>query len=36
MDTSKNLKNQEKKSRDLIDEGKVGLDHGGDFGAYYV
>ena len=32
----KNLKNQEKKSRDLIDEGKVGLDHGGDLGAYYA
>ena len=32
----KNLKNYEKKSRDLIGEGNVGLDHGGDFGAYYA
>ena len=33
---TKNLKNQEKKPRDLIDEGKVGLNHDGDFSAYYA
>ena len=31
-----NLKNQEKKSRKLIDDGKSITDHGGDFGSYYA
>ena len=31
-----NLKKQEKKSRKLIDEGKVNTDHGGGFGFYYT
>ena len=31
-----NLKKQEEKSRDLIDQGKGDTDHGGDFGAYYA
>ena len=32
----KNLKNQKKKSRDLIEEGIVGLNHFGDYGAFYA
>ena len=31
-----NLKKQEKKSRELIDEGKGDSDHGADFGSYYA
>tara|TARA_Y100000590_G_scaffold210863_1_gene238897 strand:+ start:369 stop:1169 length:801 start_codon:yes stop_codon:yes gene_type:complete len=31
-----NLKKQEKKSRELIDQGKGNTDHGGFFGAYYA
>jgi len=31
-----NLKKQEKKSRELIDDGKGNTDHGGDFGSYYA
>jgi hypothetical protein len=31
-----NLKKQEEKSRELIDQGKGDTDHGDDFGAYYA
>ena len=31
-----NLKKQQKKSRELIDEGKGNTNHGGDFGSYYA